>query len=107
MLTLKQFEDAHCTTVIEDYGVTRADYKRTYPYGSRVDLYYEYLERETREGNPITRDVERWIRDTIGEDRANRQLFLFAHNVEMARKSPATLAREKALAESSLAHLEK
>mgnify|MGYP003659568956 CR=1 FL=1 len=92
MQTLRQFEDAYCATVcfvLEENGITRAEYMHHYPYGSRVDLWYEYLERETREGNPITRDVERWIRDTNGEDRADRQLFLFAHNVEMARRSLA------------------
>ena len=89
MQTLKQFEDAYCITVCEDYGITRAEYMHHYPYGSRVGEWYEYLERETREGNPITRDVEQSIRDTIGDEYiADRKLLWFAHDVETARKSP-------------------
>jgi hypothetical protein len=89
MQTLRQYEIARCATVSENYGITRAEYMRHYPYGSRVELWVGYLERETREGNPITRYVEQSIRNTFPAEQADRQLFWFAHNVDLARSTVA------------------
>ena len=85
MQTLIQYEESRRARACAEYGITRAEYDRHYPRGSRADLWVEYLDRETRNGGELTRYVEQSLRSVVDDsDRADRLIRWLAHNVELA-----------------------